>query len=335
MKELRDYTRVLTLDKEQANCVARLNGIALGEAAPILNKAAVTAIGTVDVPFIDDPDAKVLNQSIQRRSPVLRLLELGAVAVPSNRLLPVVPEDPEPTWATEGAAVPLARLTSTNLFTASQYYVLMLAYLKELLRIGGARGASLIFSRSVRAIARADGTVFFSDSAASAAQPAGILWNRTAVGSGSPGDLADDLEAAVAYVSDGDAFAPVVIVSPRGAAFLNASGINAFRDLGITGGTVAGAPAIVSRAAADKLILIDASELAITDDGVDIRQSQNAAIQMDDTPTNNSVTPTATQVVSAFQTGAVVLRYTRYLSWKLLREDAAAFIQLPIGGSPA
>jgi hypothetical protein len=63
--------------------------------------------------------------------------------------------------------------------------------------------------------------------------------------------------------------------------------------------------------------------------------SQHAAIEMSDNPTNNSATPTATSLVSAFQANAGVLRVVRYLSWVTLTEDAVAFVELPIGGSPA
>jgi hypothetical protein len=325
---------VLTIAKENENLGQRLARIALGE-APAIVKASVPAIGTGDVTFTADRDAQVLNQNLRRRSPVGRLLELGSVPVPVNRLLPIVPEDPEPVWIDEAAAVPLARLTSTNAYTEAHKFVLMLALQRELARSDDPRALNLISSRSIWSIVRADGKVLFSTNAASAATPAGLLWNRTAIGSGSPANLSDDLEELVAVVRDGDAVAPVFIVSPRGAAFLNASGINAFRDIGILGGSIAGAPAIVTRSAAQRLILVDAAELAFSDGGVEIRRSENAAIEMVDNPGGNASTPTATQVVSAFQTNAVVLRYTRYLSWKVLQDDAVAFIELPAGGSPS
>ena len=81
--------------------------------------------------------------------------------------------------------------------------------------------------------------------------------------------------------------------------------------------------------------MVDASQVAIADDGVDIGLSDNASVQFLDNPTNNAATGVATDIVSAFQTDHSVLRVVRYLSWALLRDDAVGFIELPIGGSPA
>ena len=81
-----------------------------------------------------------------------------------------------------------------------------------------------------------------------------------------------------------------------------------------------------------ELILIDAAQLLISDSGLKVFQSEHAALQMSDTPTQSSVTPTATQLVSAFQANVVVLKFLRYLSWALLRADGAGFIELPVGG---
>jgi hypothetical protein len=246
-----------------------------------------------------------------------------------------VPTDPTPTWITEGGAVPLARLTSTTLYVDATSYMLLLAFTSEALKLGDPRASRLATIRSARAITKADGALLFGDAAASGAQPAGILWNRTAVGSGSPGNLTDDLATLVAEVSNGDPFSPVFACSARGAAFLNASGVNAFRDLGLNGGTIAGAPCLIDAACADQLVLMDASEIAIADGGLEITASENASIEMVDNPSGNAATSTGASVVSAWQTGASVLRYVRSVGWRQLRQDAAAFIQLPIGGSPA
>ncbi len=43
----------------------------------------------------------------------------------------------------------------------------------------------------------------------------------------------------------------------------------------------------------------------------------------------------AATVVSAWQANATVLRVIRYLHWSKMRGDCAAYLELPIGGSPA
>lgn len=335
-ERLSDLTRQLETNKALRLAGDRLLGIALESAQPFMRKAAVPAIGTSDAPWIGDADAQPIVDAVQRRSVPGRLLALGAQAVPARRLLPVDSgDDPEPTWTTEGAAVPLARITSGYLTADPTNYTLMLAYTKDLLRLADARARTLITARSIRAVVRGDDRAMISDTAASAAQPAGILAGLSAVGSGSPTELALDFERLVADVRDGDALAPVFVTSARGAAYLAASSLQAFKDLGITGGTISRAPAIVSPAAGARLILLDASSIAIADDGIDVSRSEQAAIEMVDNPSASSVSGTGAQLVSAFQANAVVLRYVRWLSWQRLVSDAVAFIDLPIDGSPA
>ena len=43
----------------------------------------------------------------------------------------------------------------------------------------------------------------------------------------------------------------------------------------------------------------------------------------------------ATSLVSAFLTNTLLVRLIRYVHWDKLSADAAAFLTLPIGGSPA
>jgi hypothetical protein len=129
--------------------------------------------------------------------------------------------------------------------------------------------------------------------------------------------------------------APVFVVSPRAAVFLAASDLAVFRGLGLTGGTIGGVPALASPAAAANLILIDAAQLAVADDGLDVALGRHVAIEMSDGPSMSSAAPTAVSVVSAWQAGAAALKLTRYLSWALLRDDAVGHLALPIGGSPA
>ena len=120
------------------------------------------------------------------------------------------------------------------------------------------------------------------------------------------------------------------VASGRGALYLLATNLQAFRDAKLSGGAIAGAPLLISPAAGNRLILIDANELATFDDGVEIESSDIAAIEMVDTPT-----PGASTVVSAFQTGFSVVRIIQYVNWVKLRDDAVGFLELDISGSPA
>jgi hypothetical protein len=140
-------------------------------------------------------------------------------------------------------------------------------------------------------------------------------------------------------VSDGDPDSPVFITSSHAAmhlAGIHSDGEPEFPNISAaTGGTIAGIPVLLSKAAGNRLILVDQSAIAVTDEGIDVGRAEHAAIQMVDDPTNNSATATATNMVSAFQANAVVLRFVRYLHWTKLRGDAAGFIELYYAGSPA
>lgn len=110
-----------------------------------------------------------------------------------------------------------------------------------------------------------------------------------------------------------------------------------FPGLTMMGGTFFGLPVIVSNSAnqagspasGDMIILVNAPEVLLADDGqVTIDASREASLEMLDNPTNNSVPgTTATSMVSMFQTNSVALKAVRFINWKKRRSTAVAFIQ--------
>ena len=298
-------------------------------------KAAVQSVGTGDLPaFVMDDDARPIVAQLRRQSVPGALLELGAIEVLPNQLEPVGAEDPVATWVREGFGIPVARFTSTTTYTDATYYAVLVALSKDALKFGGARGRNYAMARSMRGLVRGDNTIIDAN-VASTARPAGLLSGLSPVGSGSPSDLQDDLEQLYSAVTDGEVVRPVFVLAPRAALYLVATGLVAFKDLTLMGGRIAGAPVVIAPEAGANLILIDAGQVLISDLGLEVRVSENASIEMDDTPTQSSVTPTGSALVSAFQVNAAILKFLRYLSWQVLRDDAAAFVQLPIGGSPS
>lgn len=55
--------------------------------------------------------------------------------------------------------------------------------------------------------------------------------------------------------------------------------------------------------------------------------STEASLQMLDNPTNDSVTPTATSLVSMFQTNSVAFRAERTINWTRRRDTGVALIE--------
>jgi hypothetical protein len=90
-----------------------------------------------------------------------------------------------------------------------------------------------------------------------------------------------------------------------------------FNTVTRTGGTIVGYPVIVSDyVPAKTMVLVNAQDVYLADEGgVDVSMSDQASLQMDDAPTNDSVTPTPTTLVSMFQTNSVAFRAERTINW--------------------
>lgn len=107
-----------------------------------------------------------------------------------------------------------------------------------------------------------------------------------------------------------------------------------FPGLTMRGGFLDGIPVIVSEyvgqladSSGGYVFLVNASDIYLGDDGgfrVDF--SREASLQMDTAPTNNSATPTATSLVSMFQTNSVAFRAERTINWKKRRSTAVAVL---------
>lgn len=109
----------------------------------------------------------------------------------------------------------------------------------------------------------------------------------------------------------------------------NALGQREFPEITMNGGRLNGVPAIVSDYVdAGDIILVFASEVSLSDDGVvTIDASNQASLQMLDNPTNSPVGSTvATSHVSLWQTNSVGFRAERFIWWSKRRATAVAYI---------
>lgn len=118
----------------------------------------------------------------------------------------------------------------------------------------------------------------------------------------------------------------------------NALGQQEFPQMNMTGGTFFGLPAIASEKAAQVgspvsgegqlMVLFNAAEIMLADDGqVDVEASTEASLQMLDNPTNDVTTPTATSLVSMWQTDSVALRAIRHINWAKRRSNIVQFVK--------
>jgi hypothetical protein len=332
--ELKDLTKALEHERRLTDATDWLMAVALGDVDILRQlearrKSAVGGIGTADTTGLADILQPVVKVVSQFSVPGQLLRNFGALPAEPFVPIPNPSDDLESAgaWLAEGGGVPLARMEFAPVRLAANKFGLMIAFLRDLLRIGDAKAQNLVLRHVTRRIRRIEDAAFLSDSAASASTPAGILNGISSSGSGSPALLDDGLSAMVESVSGGEPQNPVFIADAPTIAELASSNSTAFKDVGLVGGRVLGSPLLVGPTGG-RLVLIDATQVAVWPGRLEQEASQEAAVQFDDSPTNNSVTPTATNVVSAFQANAVVVRCLRWTTWQRLRDDAVAFIDV-------
>lgn len=108
---------------------------------------------------------------------------------------------------------------------------------------------------------------------------------------------------------------------------INDLGQPEFPGITMMGGTFQGLPVITSQYVGDIVVLVNASDIYFADEGgIDVQMSSEASLQMLDNPTNDSVTPTATSMVSMFQTNSVAFRAERSLNWARRRSSAVSYL---------
>src|SRR5690606_10245630 len=110
-----------------------------------------------------------------------------------------------------------------------------------------------------------------------------------------------------------------------------------FPTMTMMGGTIGGVPVRVSNYLANNggsggapLILVDESEVWLADDGsVTLDASEQASIEMSDTPAGSSnpeVAASSVNFVSMWQTNSIALRAERFIWWGLRRSGAIQWI---------
>lgn len=166
------------------------------------------------------------------------------------------------------------------------------------------------------------------------------------IANGAPVDAAtgtstDDIRDAIAFSIGqfaGDLARAVLVGRPE---FFASFGLNsAFQveQIGARGGSIGGIPAFVTKAlpldagGKQQLVLFDPDAIALGEEGMSLRTSREATIEMLDNPTNSSVTPTATAGVSLWQTNSVGLLSEKYVNFHLARAGGVRVITGLVGG---
>jgi HK97 family phage major capsid protein len=134
-----------------------------------------------------------------------------------------------------------------------------------------------------------------------------------------------------------DVDSPVFIMSKQIALnlslMLNALGAREFPDINMDGGTLFGVPVITSQYLASGgspagayVILINASDIYLAEEGLMVDSSGEASIQMDDSPTQDGLAGTGASLVSLWQNNLLGIKVERFITWKKRRTTAAAYL---------
>jgi hypothetical protein len=169
-------------------------------------------------------------------------------------------------------------------------------------------------------VAFVDGT-FCSAAAATATAPPGVLWNVTVTPLGA--NVAETVAAVVdAFgASCPQAREPTWVLAPATIGRIwSVDPCEQYTE------QLCGFPVVQSPSAGMNLILLDASAVLLSDDGVLLDASDEALVQMVDNPTP----PTATTLyISLWQDGLAGFKVDRFVNWQLRTTGCVQFATLP------
>ncbi|WP_213841838.1 phage major capsid protein [Enterobacter hormaechei] len=253
--------------------------------------------------------------------------------VPFNIRIPAQTSGGSASWVGQGKAKPLTKFDFESITFSFAKVAAIAVLTDELIRFSNPAADALVRNALAEAvIARLD-TDFINPAKAEVANvsPASITNGIAAVPS--TGNPDDDAAAAFGVFVAAN-------LQPNGAVWLmssttalalsmrkNALGQKEYPEMTLLGGTFQGLPVIVSQYVGNQLVLVNAPDIYLADDGgVAVDMSREASLEMESDPNGDSITPTGTELVSMFQTNSVAIRAERWINWKRRRTAAVAVI---------
>ena len=248
-------------------------------------------------------------------------------------------------WTKEGDAKPLTSWTYTRTKMAPLKVATIAAATKESLMRSSVAADALLRDELARAVGAAIDTTFVSASAAvTDTSPAGIRNGVSAVtltGDGTIAGIRCDIAAMLKeLVGDNLSVSGAFWVMPETLAIdlslvANEVGNAAFPGITPQGGTLAGLPVYTSQfmptpdSNGPVVMLIKGDEIFLGDEGgIQVSMSDQASLVMDDAPSGSSVTPTAAQMVSLWQTNSVGFLVERFINFQKRRAQAVVWAQV-------
>lgn len=264
----------------------------------------------------------------------------GVRPVPFNTRFPLQTSRASVGWVGEGQPVLVGKLQlETETFSRSKVAGIVVVT-EELARSSSPDAEQLISLDLAASVGVFTDRAFLDPTIAEVPEesPASIAYGAPAViASGTTADhfRADAAELIELMLADGAQFtAPAWAMSPATAIRLSLLGVD--ENLTLAGGTLLGVPVLVSTGVPDdpgggspdtegaRIFLIDAAEVLMADDGLEMASSTQGTVEMVDDPGEGSP-PDAVQV-SLWQTNCVAFRVTRFVRWKRRNDGAVGYI---------
>lgn len=228
-------------------------------------------------------------------------------------------------WRGQGKAIRLSRGTYSRSMLDLLNCVGITVVTDEVAKADDDITAQLITKDLANAVRLATDSQFldWTSAGVSGESPAGIGYGATILQN--ENSLQDDLNMPFEAAAGEDWSSLALVMSPRMAIFL-AQGFD-LSDLGADGGRIWGVKVVTSSASPidtvtagtlESIHAIVQDELIITEgDSVMIDTSQNAGLEMDNSPSMDGITPTESNVVSLFQINATAVRANRWINWRM------------------
>jgi HK97 family phage major capsid protein len=253
-------------------------------------------------------------------------------------------------WVGQGKAKPVTKFDFNAVTVPFTKIAAISVITQELARFSDPNAEALVRdSLADTVIARIDTDLFDPDLAAVAnVSPAGLLNGVAPIAGAGTVDYADptSVRCAIAALwapwdSSFMGARPAYYTTPAVARMLALSreplGTAAFPGMTPMGGTLDGVPVRVSQYLANNggsggapFILVDESEIYLADDGsVTLDASEQASIEMSDTPagsSNPTVAASSVNFVSMWQTNSIALRAERFIWWGARRSGAVQWL---------
>lgn len=249
-------------------------------------------------------------------------------------------------WVGEGAAKPLTKFDFSRTTLEPLKVANIAVVTEEVLRNSSPSADTIIRDQLAAALRERLDTDFIDQtkSAVPGVSPASITNGVTPITStgGDAESVRADIRALFgAFIAANNApTSGVFIMSATTALALslmvNPLGQAEFPGISMNGGTLQGLPVIVSEyVASDIVVLVNASDIYLGDEGgFAVDMSREASLEMADSTSHNSTTPTGAQLVSLWQTNSVGFRAEREINWAKRRASAVAVLDEVAWGVP-